>query len=230
MSGISIDYDKNAMLHVLGMVDGRAHMIAACQAIDAVSKQAVIEGRVEMQHVFKKPSPYTLRAMTRTTTQNGIPQAFVGINEDARYLVPQVKGGPRKRSRSEAQLNSALSPNRFLVPINPVKKRRSELIRILSFLKANADAYTHTSTKSLKRNKYLKKVQYSVEKQGGKTRIFAYDHAGGGKWRRLVYAGATQPKYTPRLDIEGVVDAVMFTRFKPAYQSAFEAYLARKKK
>lgn len=223
---IKVKYDRNDIIRVQSLLNSRAHVIATCQAIDAVTERSVKEGQDEMRAVFDNPSRFTLGAMTRTKTKNGIPLAFVGINWKARYLEPQVKGGPRKRSKSESLLSSQLQPKRYMVPINPTKKRKSELIRILSYLQANTDANANATEASIKKSRYLKKVRYQVETNNGKSRIFAVEQTGS-KWRRLIYAGASQPQYEKRFDVEGVVDAVMFVAFDPAYRKAFENY-ARK--
>lgn len=220
---VRISYDQKQFARVTGLLSTRAANIAACKAIDAVTARAVVEGRDEIQAVFDNPSAFTLRAMTRTTTKGGVPKAFVGINYNNRYLTPQVKGGKRERKKSESLLYKVLSPNRYYVPVNPEKIRRAELVRIISFLQSAGDAANNTTDKSKKKNRYLKKVQYMVDKSGGKSRIYAMDNAGG-RWRRLVYSAAAQPKYQRRLDIQGVVDAVMYTRFGPAFQQAFLEY------
>lgn len=84
-------------------------------AINDTVDDMVVSERVEMRKVFDNPRPYTLNALyPRYAGKRGsILQAGIAFREFGvkgtpayKYLMPQIKGGPRRMKRSEKALQS----------------------------------------------------------------------------------------------------------------------------
>lgn len=196
---------------------------AAFKARDALA--------TEMESVFDRPTPYTLRSPWVTPAVQGDPNPvaevyirdFGGGTPPWKYLAPQVEGGPRRDKSSERQMRATgVLPSGF----NIIPARGAEL-----------DGYGNVSgaqiTKILANLNAFTEVGYSANQYGrkgrGKRRNESYfaikpGHPGlpPGIYRRtpqgghiMVFTFGKTPQYSPRFDFDGVV------------RQAVEQYIAR---
>lgn len=213
-----VKYDPKEFQRLFKGLDTKQARFAASVALNRVGQQAKEEIKGEMKAVFSNPSRFTLNASQLKPSNKNNLTAIVGLKDDADYLEPQVFGGVRKRKRSEVLLNPVLKPKRYYVPVTGQKLSLGELQKILSFFKVRQDTLQNTTAKSQKRK--AKPMAYFVTKSKKGNPIALKPM--GARRVKLMFTGARQPRYEKRLDISGVVDAVMSVHFLPKFRVAYE--------
>jgi len=109
----------------------------------------------EMKKVFDRPTPYTLNSIyVKPATKSNL-VAEVNINDRAKYLTPQVKGGERPLKRSERYLGKWWSPGAGAKLNQYGNIKPGTITQILSVLGRHPDKFSNTTVRSRKRNKKL---------------------------------------------------------------------------
>lgn len=198
----------------------------------------------EMRSVFDDPAPWTLNSMTVDRATVSDPVAGVGWKESnartsaGRYLIPQVRGGPRPQTPFEYRLTriGKLASNEFLVPARFAERNGrgdlnpGQLTKILSDLGAIDEARTYPGS----RNQGRRRSETYYMDRGGKGTFFGHQTSAappgiylnkGAKRRLLVFVIVRQPVYRPIFDFKGVAERYQSANFAEKYRRALDRRL-----
>lgn len=206
----------------------------------------------EMRSVFDDPSPWTLNSLTVEKATINDPVAGVGWKETnartsaGRYLIPQVKGGPRPQTPFEYRLVriGKLATNEYLVPARFAERNArgdlnpGQLTKILSDLGAIDEARKGSGSSS--RGKRALETYYLD--RGGRGAFFGHQTSAappgiylnkGAKRRLLVFVIVRQPMYRPIFDFQGVAEryqkANLAEKFGRAMDRRLTGFLRRRR-
>jgi hypothetical protein len=235
---LSIEIDTRSVSEALRQFGERtAPLITAKMLTNAAFKarEALI---AEMQSVFDRPTPYTLRSPWVTRAVEGDPNPFAEVfigNPGGggvpawKYIQPMVEGGPRRLKASERQMRqtTVLPAGRFLIATG----------------RADLDAYGNVPgsvmTKILSSINAFTEVGYSANAYGKRGRgvrrndsYFAIKpgHPGlpPGIYKRtpqgghvMVFTFGREPQYDPIFDFNGVVRQAVETYAGQVAAAAF---------
>lgn len=210
-------------------------------ALTNTAKAARDEVRTEMQRVFNKPVPYTLRGVTFTKADKATPYAEVKIGGEAvgklppsAYLYPQVFGGPRSQKSFERQLlkKGGISPGSVVVPaerapLNAYGNLSAGFInRVLADLQIEtgfAGSTRARTTKSLKRNKNYRTARFFLIGEGHRwlePGVYQRNPQTNAIWPVLFFV--KEQVYKQRLDFHKVVREAAEKHFAPEFAAAFK--------
>ncbi len=227
---------KSAGVELRALVSEVPTVVAKALTFTAQRSQAAI--KAEMPRVFKGgATPYTLNATRvepataerlfarvsvkdRTTNNGTLPEDF---------LLPQVFGGARKEKRFERAMRYAgILQGRERAVLGegaPVDQygnlRRGEIQRILTATRSAFDPYQRKSA-SPRSKRNAKKAPYFAARIGRTL----------GVWKRIGREGeiepilvfiTKQPRYTPRLDFEGIARQTAQREFEPTFRRLLRA-------
>lgn len=173
--------------------------------------------RVEMRRVFDNPRPFTLNALYgKYVSRNiGILNAGIAFREYAtggfaayKYLMPNIKGGPRGRKRSERVLQGLgiLDAGTYTVQGRNYERDQygdipgGQYTRMLAELGASGIGLQGAKSQRNPRTKGNKKFGLMYRKDGRPFAIAEY--RGGQPVIMLVFTG--MPSYQPRYDFYGL--------------------------
>ena len=182
------------------------------------------EIRDEMERVFENPTRWTmnslyLRAAKKRDTP---PSARVWFKDFApkgtpagKYLRPEVFGGQRNQKRSERALQARgiMSPGQWALPGREAPRdkygnlRKSNIVAMLSALKAQHDPYQNETETSGNRKRRGKATRYFVwrDKEGQALGIMMRR---GQKVIPFMVFTRDKPDYEQRLDFFGIAERV----------------------
>lgn len=206
---------------------------AAATALTRTAQFAVrTELPNEMRSVFQSPVAYTLNALRMEPATKDFLVARVMVKNQAagvapeNFLLPQVEGGGRKHKRAEAAMRYAgvLRSNQFALPGAGLSLdaagnvKGSEVRTILAALKniRGGDGKGKKLANSL-----------FVGKPIGGDRPDGIWRREGKRLRALFVFTQDAPSYSQRLNFDGVVQRVALQRFRPEFERAAAAMLAR---
>ena len=188
---------------------------AATQTAVKVKEQLV----KEMQEVFSKPTPFTLRSIYVLPATKDNLTAEVGLKDQAvKYLRPQIEGGTREKKRSEKWLNSFYTPGAAM-PLNAYGNiTPGRITQILSVTKTHPDIYSRTTSRSKKRNKALP-IYFIKRDKTGKLIPGVWQRVGKRKVRpKLIFID--NPQYHKRFDFYGIGQRTAIREFKRIFDAA----------
>lgn len=199
----------------------------------------------EMQHVFDRPTPYTMRSLfVKPATKQRL-EAKVWVKDDRagsgtpaeRYLLPQIEGGPRGMKGFELALQRAgymrqgfkAVPGRFARLDAYGNVSYGQIIQILSQLRITLTAghqrNISTDPKKAARARQRAGGQYVAFPDGrGKLPPGIYqrrDFAHGGAAPRPIFIFVRQVTYRRRFDFHGVGERTFQKVFPAHFEHAF---------
>lgn len=146
---ISIKTDVDLTIEAINAVPRQVRYGTAV-AITRTGQDVREAERVEMRDVFDRPTPYTLNSIfLQRATPNNL-RAVVWLKNEGgegtpadRYLMPQIKGGPRPLKRFELALRQAglLPDGMIAVPASGAKldgygnMSRGQIVQILAYFR-----------------------------------------------------------------------------------------------
>jgi hypothetical protein len=218
---------------------------AAVDALNWLAYDLVEVEKAEMGSVFDDPAPWTLNSLKVEKASLSKPVAGVGWRstnartEAGKYLMPQVKGGPRPQTPFEYRLVSMgkLGADEFLVPARFAERNgrgdlnTGQLTKILSDLGAIDTATKYAGARN--RGKRNTETYYIDRKGRGEFFGNATTNAPpgiylnkGARRRLLVFAIVSQPRYRPIFDFYGVADRYKAANFADKFRRALERRLS----
>jgi hypothetical protein len=202
----------------------------------------------EMEEVFDRPTPYTMRSLYSTRATPTSQQAEVSFKDFARkgtrakqYLGPEVYGGPRGAKRFEIALRNAdvtslaqkrMPSDRFALPskymrLDPYGNAPRGLItQILSRLRAANDVTQRRSESARSARKRIREDYFVGRPGGGRLPFGIYQRAtfAFGSSVRPIFLFGKQPVYRKRLPFfevaQGVADQELTRQFSIAFDEA----------
>lgn len=191
----------------------------AIKTINDAAYDARYRLQKEMRQVFQNPTPYTINTLRVYPMRNITGFARVGHdalgkgNDPERYLRPQIYGGPRKQTRSEARLQTVLQiqgERVFLTPASGAKLNQygnvapSKYVEVLSYFKAfNQSGFVMNRSKRSTARKGITNKFFMVTGNDPNTAHLSkgiYERTRGGKGFKKIFHFAKQPTYKPRYD------------------------------
>ena len=222
---------------------------AAATALTRTAKHAAtVELPAEMRSVFTSPTAYTLNSLRIEPASKDKLSARVMVKNQAggvapeNFLQPEVEGGARKHKRAEAAMRYAgvLRAGQFAMPGKGIdldangNVKGADVRTILTALKS-IRAVSSTGTKLRKGGK-LKNDLFVGKPRGGNRPDGIWRREGGsgqgkkegyGRIRPLFIFTSQAPQYGKRLDFTGVVQRVALDRFRPEFEKAMQAMVAK---
>jgi hypothetical protein len=203
----------------------------------------------EMEAVFDRPTPYTMRSLYSTRATPTSQQAEVSFKDFAgkgtrakQYLGPEVYGGPREAKRFEIALRNAdvtsfeqrrMPSDKFALPSKYMRldqygnAPRGLITQILSRLRATSPDVTQRRSGSARSTRKRIREDYFVGRPGeGRLPFGIYQRAtfGFGSSVRPVFLFGKQPIYRKRLRFfevaEGIADQELTRQFSIAFDEA----------
>jgi hypothetical protein len=200
--------------------------------------------REEMQKVFDRPKPFTVRSVlgAYASVTKGLYSGAVYLAEDAgkgvpanRYLSAEIKGGYRDSKASEKALRrvGVLAADEYLAPGPSARLDQfgnvpgSLYVQLLSFFSAFRESgVTQNRTgNSLRRNKNLKRFLIIRNGSPSGLRPAIYERKGQGLLPILNIIKV--PKYKPRYDFYGVAEKGVQDEFDARFAAAIGIYLGK---
>lgn len=201
--------------------------------------------RAEIVRVFDRPVAYTRNSVYVVMAKPTTLVAKVGIKDDetigtpaAKYLAPQMTGGPRKHKRFEKWLihHGIMSNNKYAIPGWACPKdsygnvRPGLYTQILSALGASADPRQNRTARTTRRRVKQRAAEYFVMSNGsGETIGIAKARRGRtgnfGKLQMMFFFGR-QPRYSKRFDFAGLTAKVAAREFPRKVDEAISRSLA----
>lgn len=214
---------------------------AAVDALNWLAYDLVLVEQGEMRSVFDDPAPWTLNSMKVEKATVSNPVAGVGWKDTnartaaGKYLMPQVKGGPRPHTPFEYRLVSLgiLRSGEFLAPARFAERNGrgdlnpGQLTKILSDLGTIDAAAKYPGARN--RGRRATETYYVDRKGRGEFFGNATTNAPpgiylnkGARRRLLVFAIVRQPSYRPIFDFYGVADRYKAANFADKFRRALE--------
>lgn len=225
-------------------VPARIVPYAASAALTRTAKHAAtVELPAEMRSVFSGPTAYTLNSLRIEPATKDSLSARVMVKNQAsgvapeNFLQPEVEGGARKHKRLEAGLRYAgvLRAGQFAMPGQGIdldangNVKGAEVRTILSALKnirAVSSTRDRATGKRLAKGRKLANDLF-VGKPNGGNRPDGVWRREGQRLRPLFVFANKAPTYAKRLDFSGVVQRVALDRFRPEFEKALQAMVAK---
>ncbi len=213
---------------------------ATATALTRVAKQAAtVQLPAEMRSVFSGPTAYTLNALRIEPATKDSLSARVMVKNQANgvapenFLQPEVEGGGRKHKRAEAAMRYAgvLRAGQFAMPGKGItldasgNVKGAEVRTILAALK-NIRGGVDGAGQRAGRGKKLANDLFAGKPRGG-GRPDGIWRREGKRLRALFIFTNAAPSYSQRLDFTGVVQQVALERFKPEFEKAVAAQMAK---
>ena len=221
-------------------VPARLVPYAASTALTRTAQYAVkTELPAEMRSVFGNPVAYTLNALRIEPATKDTLSARVMVKTSAagvapeNFLFPQVEGGGRKHKRAEAGMRYAgvLGAGQFAMPGKGLdldangNVKGADVRTILTALKGIRGGVGAKGQKAGRGRKLANDM--FVGKPNGGDRPDGIWRREGKRIRALFVFTNDAPTYSKRFDFTGVVQRVALARFKPEFDKALSAMVAR---
>jgi hypothetical protein len=213
---------------------------AAATALTRVAQQAMkVDIPAAMRASFNNPVPYTLNSLRVEPATKDTLSARVMVKTEAsghapeNFLAPQVLGGQRGHKGLEGALRYAgvLGSSQFAVPGQALSLdangnvKGAEVRTILATLK-NIQGGVGAKGQRAGKGKRLSNSLFAGKPNGG-DRPAGIWRREGQRLRPLFIFTDQAPRYSERLDFDGVVMAVARERFQPEFEKAMAAMVAR---
>lgn len=225
-------------------VPSRIVPYAASTALTRTAKFAATTALpAEMKSVFVSPTAYTLNALRiEPATKDSLSARVMVKNQAAgiapeKFLQPEVEGGARKHKRAEAAMRYAgvLRASQFAMPGKGIELDANGNVKgaeVRSILASLKKIRAVSSTRDRKTGKPLRKGRklandLFVGKPNGGNRPDGIWRREGQRIRPLFIFANKAPTYAKRLDFNGVVQRVALDRFRPEFEKALQAMVAK---
>lgn len=208
----------------------------------AITRTAVLVRQAiyrEMESVFDRPTPYTMRSLYSTRATSSMLQAEVSFREFAgkgtvarKYLGPEVYGGGRNAKRFEVALRNtpkhAMPGGMFALPSIHARADAygnipgSRITTVLSRLRAMRDAAQNKSGSRRSTRKQIRESYFIGSPGGGRLPLGVYQRAtfAFGSSVRPVFVFGKQPTYKKRLPFFEVANQVADQQLDAQYLKA----------
>ena len=232
---ISVRSNTDEIVRQMRAFGSREIPFATARALTWTAKDAQAAEVEELPKVFDKPTRYTLRSIYIVPATKAKLSARVWIKDEraqgngglpaAKYLEPEIKGGPRGHKSFEKRLiRQGLMPSDMYavpgarVPLDAFGNVRGSLIeKILSVLGAaeqfagvTANQTAGTRAKAIRRGRHK---DYFVGRPGnGSGPLGVWERIKGGGARPILIF-VRSPNYKPRFDFYGVANRTADRRF-----------------
>ena len=225
-------------------VPARIVPYAASTALTLTAKHAATtELPAEMRAVFTSPVAYTLNALRIEPASKDKLIARVMVKNQAsgvapeNFLQPEVEGGGRKHKSVEAGMRYAgvLRAGQFAMPGKGLDLDANgnvkgadvrSILGALKSIKAVSSTRDRASGKRLAKGRQLANEMFVGAPMGG-GRPDGIWRREGKRLRALFVFTNSAPVYAKRLDFEGVVQRVALERFRPEFEKALQALIAK---
>lgn len=221
-------------------VPARIVPYAASTALTRTAQHAAkIELPAEMRKAFDNPVAYTLNSLRIEPATKDTLSARVMVKTSAagvapeNFLFPEVEGGGRKHKGLEAGLRYAgvLRAGQFAMPGKGTSLDANGNVKgadVRTILSALSGIRGGVGAKGQRegRGKKLANSLFSGKPNGG-TRPDGIWRREGKRLRALFVFTDQAPVYSKRLDFSGVVQRVALERFRPEFDKALQAMVAR---
>lgn len=253
---IEVRHSGASIADVIASMRGvQSYMVpyASATALTRTAKHAAdVALPAEMRSVFGNPVAYTLKALRTEPASRDKLSARVMVKNTAdggvrpeNFLAPQVEGGGRKFKGLESGLRYAgvLRSGQYAMPGEGLSLdangnvKGSDVRTILTALK-NIKAVSNSGygRKRVRKGGKLKNDLFVGKPNGGNRPDGIWRREGGGsrgrkegfgRLRPLFIFTSQAPQYGKRLDFSGVVQRVALERFRPEFEKALAAMVAR---
>ena len=212
-------------------------------ALTRTAQDAKLAVQRALPETFDRPTPYTVNATFVRPATKADPVAWVGFKDDwgkgtpaARYLLPNVEGGPRRDKRMERQLRAAglLPAGMFAVPGEEASldaygnMRRSEVVRILSQTRAFGEqGYTANRSDSARSRKKRRRNGYFAALPGNAGGLPPGIYQRDGADARPVVIFVRAPSYRPRFRFHDIVERAVRANIGRRLEEAVRTVNAR---
>jgi len=188
----------------------------------------------EMKQVFSNPVPWTLKSIShRYATKRDLRadvffKEFGGKGTPAyKYLMPNIKGGPRRAKRHELALRSygLMGANKFTVPSNATRLNSAGNLtggyyrQMLSSVQAAGD---QNLKKGSQRQKKARTTFFAIKDKG------IFERKGKRIAPRLIFID--QPIYKQRYDFYGLSERFTKKNFPINFEKAFKMAVATRRR
>jgi hypothetical protein len=215
----------------LTVLEQKLHQQVLVRSLNKVAFETRDELKRIMIQVFDRPRPFTLNALYFKLARPGSLVAEVGIKDfagkgtpAAKYLLPQIQGGPRAHKRVEKALIYAgiMARNQFAIPSWQAPKdahgnvRTNVYTQMLSSLGASLDPMQNRTARSRARAATKRKPEYFVvTRADGKAIGIARASGTAGKRGPLnmLFFFGRQPTYRQRFDFRGIARRVALAQW-----------------
>lgn len=245
---IEVRHSGASIADVIASVRGvQSYMVpyAAATALTRTAKHAADKAVPDaMRAAFSSPVSYTLKSLrTEPATKDSL-SARVMVKNTAdggvrpeNFLAPQVEGGGRKFKGLEAGLRYAgvLRAGQYAMPGEGLSLdangnvKGADVRTILTALKsirAVSNGVDRKTGKRLRKGRPLANDLFVGKPRGG-NRPDGIWRREGLRLRPLFVFASKAPAYRQRLDFSGVVQRVALERFRPEFEKALQAMVAK---
>ncbi len=241
---LKVTSNADKVVQALNALPANVVRPAAVDALNWLAYDIVKAEQAEMGSVFDDPAPWTLNSMKVEKATVSNPVAGVGWKDSnartpaGKYLMPQVKGGPRQHTPFEFRLIriGKLGSDEFLVPARFAERNgrgdlnTGQLTKILSDLGSIDTAISYPGARN--RGKRNTETYYIDRKGRGEffgnatTKAPAGIYLNKGARRRLlVFAIVRQPTYRPIFDYYGIGERFQAANFPGYFRRALDRRL-----
>lgn len=248
-TNITAQWDSRDVRVLLGALAPRQWAFTTAVALTRTGQHVKAAEEAAIERSFDRPTQWTKRGLFLEKATIARPTARVWFKDFApkgtaagKYLMPQVHGGERSDKRFERSLqrSSWLSKGRQLAPASGVRGQldahgnvpRGIYTRILSQLRASADATQNQTGRSGKRGRRSGREQYFYGNPGGKGRGVWVRLPGGrvlgGRMRSTIaplFLEQRPHTYRPRFAFFDIAERVAGKHYQAEFASAAEQTL-----
>lgn len=205
-------------------------------ALTRTAQDARAALRQAMPATFDRPTPYTLNSTYVRPASKASPTAWVGFRDfagkgtpAARYLLPQVDGGPRRAKGMELALRGAglLPPGLFAVPGEEAEldgygnMKRGQIVKILSHLRALGEqGYTANRSRTARSRGKRRKQTYFAAPPGNAGGLPPGIYRRDGAEPRPVVLFVKPPSYRPRFAFRAIVERAVRANIQRRFAEA----------
>lgn len=243
---IQVRHSGASIADVIASVRGvQSYMVpyATATALTRTAKHAADkELPAEMRAVFGNPVAYTLKSLRvePATKDNLSARVMVKNTADGgvapeNFLLPQVDGGGRKHKRAEAAMRYAgvLRSGQFAMPGEGLSLdangnvKGAEVRTILTALKNIRGGVGAKGQRAGRGRKLANDLFVGIPRGDDRPRPDGIWRREGHRIRALFVFTSKMRPYSRRLDFSGVVQRVALERFRPEFEKALQAMVAK---
>lgn len=239
MIAIRVTEDLDVLKRAIGDIGARHIPFATVVALTRTAQAGKDDLREAMVREIDRPTDYTLNSVQVRPATKANPQAEISLKEfgagiaPAKYLRPQIQGGPRSQKRFERALQAAglLPAGWYAVPASGAPFDAYGNVpgrfhtQILSALRASSDPMQNRTARSIKRRGRRLAEFFVLAARRGKLPPGIYQRyrfAMGNAVRPVFVFSGTPPTYQKRLSFYETIQLTVRNRFPAEFVKAFE--------
>jgi hypothetical protein len=216
----------NDTIRVLKDIAGRDLPYIISRSINETAKVVKEAEITEMHRIFDRPIPFTLNSLYIYPSTKTRLRGEVNVKDQAaKYILPNIEGGPRSMKRSERYLGSFYVPGKSARVNTYGNISPGQVMQILSVLKRAPDRYQNITAQSKRRNKKHRDYFAIYTKKG---RLFpgVYERVRTGIKPILMFIKA--PKYKKLFRFYEIGKEVVASNFEPIFNRVVKIVLGSK--